>query len=145
MLKTVVCGIGNRMRGDDAVGPLVIDELRGKTDAMLIDCGESPESYTGKIEKAKPGRIIIVDAVDMEKPPGTISAIDVMKIKGVVMSTHNIPMTLFLEYIQTRVKSEIVFIGIQPERIAFNRKPSLSCRKAVPRAAVKIQKLINQG
>jgi len=138
MENIVVCGIGNRMRGDDSLGPRVIDALKGRTEAMLIDCGEAPESFLGKIEKARPERIIIVDAVQMDKSVGAIEIIDTKKIKGVVMSSHNIPMTLFLEYLDTRVKCEIIFLGIQPKSIEFNQEISSECRKAVPKAADRI-------
>lgn len=141
-MSTIVCGIGNRMRGDDAIGPMVIDNLKGKIQALLLDCGEAPESFLGKIEKAKPEKIIIVDAVHMDKPPGTIEIIDTTKIKGVVMSSHNIPMTLLLEYIQTRIKCKTVFIGIQPKQIGFNQEMSEECSKAVEKAAEKVLKLI---
>jgi hydrogenase 3 maturation protease len=142
---TVICGIGNRMRGDDAVGPLVTDKLRGKTDALLLDCGEAPESFLGKIEKAKPDRVIIVDAVEMDKPPGNIEAIDIQKIRGVVMSSHNIPMTLFLEYLQERIKCEIISLGIQPSSLGFNDKISDECGKAVDKAADEILKYLKKG
>ena len=131
------------MRGDDALGPMVIDALQGKTEAMLIDCGEAPESYLGKIEKSKPERIIIVDAVQMDKPPGTIAVIDTKKIKGIVMSSHNIPMTLFLEYNETRLKCETIFLGIQPKAIAFNEGLSSECKSAVQKAAKKVLQLLS--
>ena len=122
----------------------VNSELKEKTDAMLIDCGEVPESYLGKIEKVKPERIIIVDAVHMDKPPGTIQIIDTKKIKGVVMSSHNIPMTLFLEYIDTRLKCETIFLGIQPKAIEFNSDLSSECRDAISKAADEVLNLIKQ-
>ena len=143
MSGTVVCGIGNRMRGDDAIGPLVTDRLRGRTDAELIDCGESPESYLGKIEKLKPAKIIIVDAVEMDKSPGTVSVIDTKLIKGVVMSSHNMPMTLFLEYAESRLKAKIVFVGVQPSSTAFCEGLSPECSKAFGAAAEEVLKLIN--
>ncbi len=132
------------MRGDDAIGPMIIDALKGKTDAVLMDCGEAPESYLGKIEKIHPEKIIIADAVQMDKPPGTVETIDINEIKGVVMSSHNMPMTLFFEYLQTRVKNELLFIGIQPKSTEFNQPLSGECKKSVDTAVNVILKLINQ-
>jgi hydrogenase 3 maturation protease len=142
-MKIVVCGVGNRMRGDDAVGPMVIDNLRGKTKAMLIDCGEAPESFLGKIEKAKPGMVIIVDAVQMDKSPGSVEPIDVKEITGAVMSSHNIPLTLFLEYIRNRMSCEIIFLGIQPKSTGLDADVSPECGEAVSKAAKIISRLIN--
>ena len=142
MAKTVVCGIGNRMRGDDGMGPMIIDKLKSQTDADLFDCGEAPESFLGKIEKLKPEKIIILDAVQMDKSPGTVEIIDTKKIKGVVMSSHNIPMTLFLEYLENRIKCQIVFVGIQPKQIEFNQEMSPECKKGISDATIEVLKLI---
>ena len=72
MAKIAVCGIGNRLRGDDAAGPLVIDMLAQSFPAenvLLLDCGTVPERFTSKIVSFSPDMLIIVDAVDMAGPP----------------------------------------------------------------------------
>jgi len=145
--RIVICGIGNRARGDDGVGPVVIEELN-KTDfgenIMLIDCETAPENFTGMINKFRPKRIVIIDAVDMEEKPGTIKTIDTEKIKGQFFSTHKIPVFLFIQYLKKNLpKSEIIFLGIQPKDAGFNKEISKECMEAVAEIKNMVLKIIN--
>lgn len=134
-MKTVICGIGNRARGDDGVGPVVIEELNKQNpgkDILLIDCETAPENFTGMIKKFKPGRVMIIDAVDMKEEPGTVRRIDVNKIKGKLLSTHKLSILLFIQYLKKSMsKLEIIFLGIQPKQAGFSREMSKECRDAV--------------
>jgi len=133
-LKVAVCGIGNPMRGDDGVGPLAVTMLRKEItskDVLLLDCGTTPENYLGKVEKFSPGRVIIIDAVEMGTRPGEFAIVDVQKIKGLLISTHKIPVRLFVEYLDKKLKVEIVFIGMQPKTIVFGSGMSGECESAI--------------
>ncbi len=68
--RTLILGIGNSMRGDDGVGPALIERLQGKVSATLIDGGEVPENYLGPIEAAGPEAVLIVDAADLKAAAG---------------------------------------------------------------------------
>jgi hydrogenase 3 maturation protease len=46
--KIVFVGVGNRFRGDDAAGPVIIDMLADRV-PHAIDAGPSPENATGAI------------------------------------------------------------------------------------------------
>ena len=48
--KALIVGIGNRLRGDDGVGPEIINRLSSPLPHLLLfDVGETPENYLGKI------------------------------------------------------------------------------------------------
>ena len=132
-MKTIICGIGSALRGDDGIGPEIIKELRKENldgNIRLLDCGNAPEGFLGKIEKLAPGRIIIIDAVDMGKEPGSIGRITTERIRGDRLSTHKLPLTLFLEYLKN-LGAEIVFIGVQPKSAGFGEAMSPECRGAL--------------
>lgn len=137
-MKTVICGIGNRARGDDGIGPVVIEKLNKQNlgkDVMLIDCETAPENFTGMIKKFKPGQVVIIDAVDMKEEPGTVRKIDVNKIRGELFSTHKIPTILFIRYLRKSLPGlEILFLGIQPKQAGFKREMSRECRDATEKA-----------
>ena len=57
--KLCIVGIGNRMKGDDAAGPMLIDLLDGRTKATCIDAGVAPENYLEKIVAAKPDVVLL--------------------------------------------------------------------------------------
>ena len=68
-MKTCVVGVGNELRGDDAVGLHVVRALAG-LDAELLECEGEPvgliEAWSG-FERA-----ILVDATDSGAEPGTV-------------------------------------------------------------------------
>lgn len=107
----VLC-IGNRDGGDDAVGPYVADKL--KNDFTVIDAGTVPENYTSVVKKHDPKNLIIVDAVDMSLEPGEIRIVPKEKIGVMHISTHGIPISVLINYLEQYVEN-IIFIGIQPK------------------------------
>ncbi len=50
--RTVILGVGNPLHGDDAIGPNLVDRLRGRLEATLINAGEVPENYLSTIRAA---------------------------------------------------------------------------------------------
>ncbi|MFH1362969.1 MAG: hypothetical protein ABIH45_01995, partial [Candidatus Omnitrophota bacterium] len=52
--KVVIVGIGNIYRSDDSFGPQLIERLQGGINAVCIDAGTTPETYTGKMIKEGP-------------------------------------------------------------------------------------------
>lgn len=109
----VMC-VGNREGGDDAVGPYIADQLKKHNNIPVIDCGTIPENYTSVVKRQKPQQLILIDAVEMGLYPGEIRIIPKGKIGRMHVSTHGIPLSVLMEYLEHYVES-IVLIGIQPE------------------------------
>jgi len=147
-MRTVVCGIGNKIKGDDGIGPAVIEKLNeemeeGNIDpeeVMLIDCGTAPENFIGKITWFDPDKIVIVDAADTGTEPGTVSVIDRGRIVGDRISTHKLPLTMFISYLKDmfRQSLDIKFIGVQPDGTAMGSPMSQSGERAVEEIKKKI-------
>lgn len=141
----VVCGIGNSTRGDDACGPYVVCEL-AKRDAgdkfHLIDCGVAPENFIGKVRKINPLKVIIVDAVDLGAVPGSYEVVDIDKIKGDLLSTHKLPISLFIASIQNDICLDVEFIGIQPKGLGFGEDMSSECVAGCERIVSMILKCV---
>ena len=118
--KVVIVGIGNTLRGDDGAGPELIKQLKNSklstlsSKLSLIDVGEVPENYLGKIAEHKPDTIILVDAVDFGSPPGSVRIIEQDTLKGESFSTHNASIKLTMKYLRTKTKSLVFLLGIQP-------------------------------
>jgi hypothetical protein len=51
--KVLLIGIENPLRGDDASGPALIEVLANRVSSDLLDAGEVPESYVGRILEAR--------------------------------------------------------------------------------------------
>ena len=115
----VIC-IGNRDGGDDAVGPYIADKLNERhVDFEVIDCGIIPENYTSVIKKIGPETLVIVDAVEMGLNAGDIRIVPRDKIGVMHISTHGIPVSVLMDYLEKYVE-KIVFIGIQPREMSGN-------------------------
>ena len=107
--------IGNRDGGDDAIGPYIADRLiEEKTDIKVIDCGTVPENYTSIVKRYSSKLLIIIDAVDMNLKPGEIRIVTKDKIGVMTISTHGIPVSVLINYLEQYVEN-IIFIGIQPK------------------------------
>jgi hydrogenase 3 maturation protease len=115
--KTAIIGVGNILKGDDQVGPVLISRLQGKTKACLFDCGEVPENYIQPIVEAKPETIIIVDASDWAGIAGELRLIKKEEIKDFGFSTHNASLRLFFDYLKGELPLvNIIIIGVQAGR-----------------------------
>jgi len=71
--QTVVIGCGSLLRGDDAVGPILIRHLweQGVPDSVtLVDGGTAGMDVAFKMRNAR--RVILIDAATTESEPGTI-------------------------------------------------------------------------
>ena len=132
----ILC-IGNRDGGDDAIGPYIADKLskQKQEDLLILDCETTPENYTSIVKKHKPEQLIIIDAVDMGLTPGDIRIVPREKIGIMHISTHGIPLSILIMYLEKYVKT-ILFIGIQPKTM------SGEINKAVKKSGDKLIDLI---
>ena len=110
--------IGNRDGGDDAVGPYVADQLQEeRDDFVILDCSTVPENYTSIVKRYKPKNLIIIDAVEMSLSSGEIRIIPKERIGTMHISTHGIPISVLINYLEEYVEN-ILFIGIQPKTMS---------------------------
>lgn len=117
----LVLTVGNSMMGDDGAGPLLAERMTQQplADWQVIDGGSAPENVVHRIRALQPTRLIIVDAADMELPPGEIRIIDPERIAEMfIMSTHNLPLNFLIDQLKEDIH-EVLFVGIQPTLVAF--------------------------
>jgi len=120
--------IGNRDGGDDAIGPHIADKLKENNDNFVVlDCGIVPENYTSVVKKYKSKNLIIIDAAKMGLSSGEIRIIPKEKIGTMHVSTHGIPLSVLMTYLEPHAK-KIVLIGIEPK--AFSGKITSSVKKS---------------
>ena len=146
LMRCVVCGVGNRLRGDDAAGPVVVEKLRerfGSSDDLLfIDCGSAPENFLSKIKKFGPSRVVVVDAVELGMDAGAVEVVDTSRIRGFLHSTHQLPLSLFFGYLEKGGSCEVVFVGVQPKAVGFGVALSKECEGAIDRAVEVVSQMI---
>lgn len=120
--KTLIIGVGNTLRGDDGLGPLLIRQLKGRVEADLLDAGEVPESYLGRIMDTCPDTVVVVDVVKMQAPPGSVALIEIDELARLSSSTHRMSLALFMRYVQQLTGSDVFLMGVQSHSLAFGQE-----------------------
>lgn len=141
-----VVGMGQDLRGDDAVGPCVarrLQEVLGQRDSVLVlDAGAAPENFTGALRRFGPDLVILVDAAQMDEIPGRIHLLDQRDCVGLSASTHTLPPSLLAEYLTHEVGCEVALLGIQPQHTSIDAPVSDAVRLSIDRAAVGIAETV---
>jgi hydrogenase 3 maturation protease len=114
---TLIVGIGNELKGDDAAGPYLCRLLSGKIGTQVIDAGTVPENYIGPIAKKAPRNVILVDAIDFGAAPGTIALFEIDMLHSCAISTHALSLRLFVESVRSRIDADFCVIAIQPAHV----------------------------
>ncbi|MGB9907384.1 MAG: hydrogenase maturation protease [Candidatus Saccharicenans sp.] len=121
--RLLVLGTGNALKADDAAGLLVASLLdrnlsrRQKARIKTLRVYELLESYHRRIRRLQPSHLIIIDAVDMGRRPGSIMATRLepgQKKKKVGGEFY-----LLLEKLAAESSCRIYLVGIQPDSLDF--------------------------
>ncbi|MCX7837742.1 MAG: hydrogenase 3 maturation endopeptidase HyCI [candidate division WOR-3 bacterium] len=144
----LVVGIGNRDRGDDGIGSLIAERLIKEGWENVLDCERTPENYLSKIVEKKPKKIIFIDACDFD---GEIGEIRIFKkeewqnFKKLSLSTHTLPIPLFLSLIEKLTNSEIYLLGIQVKNTNFSQSLSKELNNLFAEIINKVKTIIKGG
>ena len=141
--KVLVIGVGNTLRGDDAAGPEILTALEGKVKAHLLDVGEVPESYTGRILAEQADTIVLIDAADFGAAPGDVAVLEAEDLAGGSLSTHQLPLDLFFRYLRENSQAEIFAVGIQPAQLILGEPMSAPVASSVEALAQVLQNLLS--
>jgi hydrogenase 3 maturation protease len=117
--RTVVLGIGNPLRGDDAVGTLLAERLSKEKNFTGVATEEMPENYTGVVRDKDPQTIILVDAVDFNGEPGDVVLMETVEFEN-RFSSHRPSLGLLMHYLSTEIKAKVFLLGIQPKRTGYH-------------------------
>ncbi len=121
-MNITVLGIGNMLLSDDGVGVHAIQKLSNEYEfpksVKLIDGGTKGLDLLPFFEGND--KVLIIDAANFKKEPGTIDTIEGDKIPAFLsskLSVHQIglPDMLFAARLMEITPSEMCLIGIQPK------------------------------
>lgn len=143
MITKVVFTVGAVLRGDDAAGPMLAKMLEQNPIPgwTCIDGGQTPEDDLAVIRRMQPDVLLLVDAAQMGREPGTIAVVDERDVvSDLLITTHSLPITFLLEDLKKSCK-QVVFLGIQPAQLEF-MEPLTS---EVLRSVERIYEFLKQG
>ena len=117
--NVVVMGIGNPCRGDDAAGSLVAQQISDAPGVRVIDAQDVPENYLRQVVGEEPDTVVLIDSVDLDSAPGSVALLDKDQVAGYWPSTHRVPLSLLMNYLERETHARIFLIAIQPRQTAF--------------------------
>ncbi len=128
-------GVGSRLRGDDGFGPLVVDLLEDRADCDLLDCGNAPENFAGKIRDMAPEVVLIADAAEFGGEVGELRLVDGKSSGASGLSTHAAGLNMLFGYLEAECGAKGWLLACQPEGVELGGEMSEAVRGAAGRAA----------
>jgi len=137
----LILGVGNPLRGDDAVGPEVCARMESPN---AVDCGDAPERYLGLAADAAVGRVLIVDAMDFGGEAGEIAfcrAEDLVERFG---TTHDSGLAVLSRYVEAEHGKPVAVLGIQPCDTRFGADVSAAALAAIEKVSAWLRRITSQ-
>lgn len=130
LATTVVLGLGNILHGDDGVGAHVINRLRADSrvppDVSVVEGGTLGLELLPYVWDCS--RLIVVDAVDVGEPPGTLVRMSGRELNSLPgnSTVHQLGVSDLLVALRMLAERQpqIVLLGVQPENTDWS--PELS-------------------
>ena len=145
--QIAIIGVGNRAAGDDAIGMLVLDALRGEQlppDVVLIEAGLAGPGLVSQMDGY--AKVILIDAVDMGLPAGAVRAFNPSAVKSVKpeerLSLHGCDLLQVID-LATRLglcPEDVLIVGVQPKHAMPGVKVDEAVAGAVPTAVEQVMR-----
>lgn len=122
MKNILILGLGNTLRGDDGVGVRVVEALQKENIEAEVKNGANLGLSLLEVIRDYQ-KVIIVDAVDMGRPPGTVEKIlgeDLLKLgASQSFSLHEMGLLEILKIGQSLNEDfrNVVVYGVQPKEL----------------------------
>jgi hydrogenase 3 maturation protease len=147
-MRFAILGIGQELNGDDGVGPAVVHALHprvaGREDVLLIEAGPAPENFTGVLRRFAPHTVLLVDAAQMDEPPGTLRWLNAQAATGFSASSHTLPLSVLASYLEGEMGCRVEVLGVQVKDTRLGAGLSVEVEEAVARAVEAIVKRITE-
>ncbi|MBN1957801.1 MAG: hydrogenase maturation protease [Desulfuromonadales bacterium] len=112
--EDLIIGIGNSLRSDDGIGPLVADRLMAFPRLRVENIALRPEACIDLLTGCRPRQVVIFDAADFSGAPGELRLIDRARLPGHALTSHRLPLAPMLEWIEFEYATPCHCLGIQP-------------------------------
>ena len=108
----LLLGIGHPRHGDDALGPVFARAFRHPA-WRGVNTATAPENFAGLVRRLHPDLLVLLDAADMDLPPGTLRRLEPAAIASGDFGTHAGSLGQLAGYLAD-CAGQVIILGIQP-------------------------------
>jgi hydrogenase maturation protease len=143
----LVIGVGNRDRGDDAVGPLVADAFADRDDVDTFVAEGDLSDLVLRWERSR--HVVIVDALASGRRPGTVVHIDALgerlPIDVGLVSSHGVGLAEAIELgrVLDRLPQRLEIIGVEATAFGQFDEVTAEIAHAIPLIVERIERLLD--
>ncbi len=138
--RIAIVGVGDELNVHDRLGMLAAREIDGLhlKNVRVFFAGTVPEAVTAPIRRFRPDAIVFLDAADLGARPGTVACIEPGAIKARLLSTHSLPLSVVMGYLEDETRAKATLVGIQPDLSAQAFTPARAEEAGLTRLLVAI-------
>ena len=125
--RLLFVGVGNLLRRDDGVGVVISRQIVERPEILSLTVEVSIENYIGKINSLEPHELVLIDCMDLGRPPGSYRLLALEDLEDITFNTHNISLGKLADFFQY----PSYVLGIQPASLEFGESLSPSVEDAV--------------
>ena len=141
--SVLVLGLGNLLLSDDGVGLRLLAELAGSAEADFVDGGTQGLALLPYLADRR--AIVILDAVALGAPPGTVHVLEGNSLDSIRARTaheSNASELLAAARLLGDLPPTVVIVGIEPARVATGVGLSAEVEAAIPEAAARAREVL---
>jgi hydrogenase 3 maturation protease len=115
--RVAVVGIGDLLLPFDRLGMLAAEAIEALhlPGVRVFLAGTVPESMTGPVRRFRPDHVLFLDAAEMGAPPGTVAVVEPEGIHATLFSTHVLPLSVLMEFLEKDAHTRVTLVGIEPD------------------------------
>jgi len=149
--QTVVLGIGNVLLTDDGAGVHAVRQLESlssaRPDVAVVDGGTLSFTLAPLIAAAQ--RLIVIDAAQLQAPPGTVRAFFNEEFDAFLgcakLTVHEVSLVDLLDIAKLTegLPAQRVLLAVQPEAVEWGDVPSPAVQRALPQIHSRVMELLD--
>ena len=134
-MQTLILGIGNELLGDEGVGVHAARLLRKENlpkQIKIVEVGTAILDALPDLEQAD--RVIILDAMKDDQPPGTVYKISLDHCSGAscIASMHGFDIFRVMALAELEKIPPVIVFGMEPEKIDWSLELSSTVDHSMP-------------
>jgi hydrogenase 3 maturation protease len=144
--RVAVVGIGDPLNPSDRLGMLAAEAIEALRlpGVRVFLAGTVPESMTGPIRRARPDHVLFLDSAEMGASPGTVSIVEPEGIHATLFSTHVLPLSVLMEFLEKDAHTRVTLIGIEPDARAGGDDPTPAEKEGIRRLLAVVKRILGE-